>query len=263
MKVERIGDATLYLGDCLNVMSKIGPPKCNHILTDPPYSSGGQFRGDRMGVTSLKYQSPDNRGKYFEFSGDNRDQRSYAHWCALWMGMARDNIDVGGLIGCFTDWRQLPSTTDSIQSGGWIWRGVVVWDKTEAARPQRGRYRSQSEFLVWGSNGPMGDDGACAPGVFRASAGGGGREHIAAKPVELIEQLLQIMPGTVFDPFMGSGTTGVACARLGRRFIGIEIDEKYFDIACRRIEDAYRQGDLIRDVIQPAPAQAELLEVLA
>ncbi len=55
---------------------------------------------------------------------------------------------------------------------------------------------------------------------------------------------------TVLDPFMGSGTTGVACAKLGRRFIGIEIDESYFDIACRRIEEAYRQPDMF---IEPAP----------
>jgi site-specific DNA-methyltransferase (adenine-specific) len=78
------------------------------------------------------------------------------------------------------------------------------------------------------------------------------------KPVGLIELLLQWCPtGTIADPFMGSGTTGVACARLGRRFIGIEIEPKYFDIACRRIEQAQRQKDLFVHVPPAADPQEE------
>ena len=259
MRCEQIGDATLWLGDCLHVMAAMNGRPFDHVLTDPPYSSGGQFRGDRTGATSSKYQSPEQRGSYFEFSGDNRDQRSYAHWSAIWLGMARDLTAPSGLLGCFTDWRQLPTTTDAVQAGGWIWRGLVAWDKTEAARPQKGRYRAQCEYLVWGSNGPMRDDGPCAPGVFRMSAGGGEREHIAAKPVELIEQLLQIMPGRLFDPFMGSGTCGVACAKLGLPFIGCEIEPRLFEIACRRIEAAYKQPRLFEEP-RPVHEQAVLFE---
>ncbi len=75
----------------------------------------------------------------------------------------------------------------------------------------------------------------------------------------MIEVLIQKAPnGIILDPFMGSGTTGVACAKLGRKFIGIEIEPKYFDIACKRIEDAYRQGDLFVD--PPAkPVQEAML----
>jgi DNA modification methylase len=61
--------------------------------------------------------------------------------------------------------------------------------------------------------------------------------------------------GTILDPFMGSGTTGVACVKLGRKFIGIEIEPRYFDIACRRIEDAYRQGDMFREPVREKPQQ--------
>lgn len=84
------------------------------------------------------------------------------------------------------------------------------------------------------------------------------REHPNEKPIEVVEQLVATHsnPGDlILDPFMGSGTTGVACARLGRRFVGIEIEPKYFDIACRRIEQAQKQADLF--IAPPAPARAE------
>jgi len=85
------------------------------------------------------------------------------------------------------------------------------------------------------------------------------REHPTQKPVSVLEWCLGFLPdaSTILDPFMGSGTTGVACANLGRKFIGIEIEPKYFDIACRRIEDAYKQPRLFEDA-KPAPVPQEL-----
>ena len=68
-----------------------------------------------------------------------------------------------------------------------------------------------------------------------------GNGHPTQKPLPLMTWCVEFTTGTVLDPFMGSGTTGVACAQLGRKFIGIEIDRKYFDIACERIDNAYRQ----------------------
>jgi DNA modification methylase len=78
------------------------------------------------------------------------------------------------------------------------------------------------------------------------------RVHPTQKPVALMQWCLGFLPDarTILDPFMGSGTTGVACVKLGRRFIGIEIDESYFEIACKRIRDAYAQPDMF---IEPAP----------
>ncbi len=82
-----------------------------------------------------------------------------------------------------------------------------------------------------------------------------GRRHPTEKPVELMLQLLRKVPGVVIDPFMGSGSTGVACVRGGRAFIGIEIDEGYFDIACQRMQDAYLQTDMfVPAVPEPSPA---------
>lgn len=241
-RVERIGNATLYLGDCLSVVP--GLPVVDAIMSDPPYSSGGTFRGDRMGKTSEKYQNSEHRGLYAEFSGDNRDQRSFGYWSALWIGACRERTRAGAICGLFTDWRQLPTTSDAIQAGGFVWRGITVWDKTEAARPQKGRYRNQCEYLVWGSNGPLPDEGICAPGVFRLSVASEEKFHIAGKPTALFDGLLSICGETVLDPFMGSGSTGVAAVRSGRKFVGIEIDEHSFETACKRIEDAQRQGSL-------------------
>lgn len=251
MRVEKIGLATLYLGDALSAVREwrdIGM-----VLTDPPYSSGGQFRGDRMVATSAKYQGLEQRGNYAEFTGDNRDQRGFTLWSALWLGLLREACRPGTICGAFTDWRQLPATTDALQAGGWVWRGIVPWDKTEAARPQKGRYRAQCEYVVWGSNGALSDDGPCAPGVFRQSALSEERHHIAAKPVDLMGSLMQLAPAgaTIADPFMGSGTTGVAAVRLGLPFVGCEMDPGHFETACRRIEEAQKQGDLLRD----APAK--------
>jgi site-specific DNA-methyltransferase (adenine-specific) len=242
---EVIGDATLYLGDSLEILPHI-EATVDAVFTDPPYSSGGMVRGDRMGKTSAKYQSTKYRQLYAEFSGDNRDQRSFGYWSALWLGAALRVTRPGGLCLLFTDWRQLPTTTDALQAGGWCWRGLAVWDKTEAARPQKGRYRNQSEYMVWGSAGPLREDGPCAPGVFRYSVNSEEKHHIAGKPVQLFCDLLQLTePGeTVLDPFMGSGSAGIGCVRLGRKYIGIEMVPQHFDTACRRIEEEHRSADL-------------------
>lgn len=255
IREERIGGQRLILGDCLEVMPTLG--RFDAVFADPPYSSGGQFRGDRTGATSAKYQSPEHRGLYSEFSGDSRDQRGYAYWSAIWTGMARRLTVQKGLLVCFTDWRQLPTTTDAIQSGGWVWRGLVAWDKTEAARPQKGRYRNQCEYAVWGTNGAAADAGACAPGVFRYSVASEQKHHIAGKPVQLYEDMLQICGNAVLDPFMGSGTTLVACQRLGRSGTGIEIDPDHFETACRRVEEAASQPSLF--VTAPEQPKQETL----
>ena len=241
LRVEIVGDALLICGDSLRALGFIRG--ATDVMTDPPYSSGGAFRGDRMAVTSAKYQGPAARGLYAEFSGDNRDQRSFAHWSALWLGACREATRPGGLLGCFTDWRQLPTTTDAVQAGGWVWRGIAVWDKTEGTRPRKGAYRNQCEYLVWASNGQMGKDGVCAPGVFRQSVNSEKKHHIAGKPTALLENLLAICGDVILDPFMGSGTTGIAAVRSGRKFIGIEMDPAHFEVALARIATAQGLGE--------------------
>lgn len=239
-ETRQFGSATLICGDALEVMATLERGSFGDCLADPPYSSGGNVR-DRSQATSAKYQGSAHRGLYPEFQGDTRDQRSYLAWSALWLGRARELVASGGLVGVFTDWRQLAVTSDAVQCGGWVWRGVVPWDKTEGSRPQLGRYRNQSEFVVWGTNGPRPLAGPVAPGVFRHCVPRQ-KHHIAGKPVELMEGLLRPMTGPILDPFAGSATIGVACLRLGLPYVGIEVDEAYFEIACRRLEAAQKEA---------------------
>jgi len=229
---------TLYHGDALAVLRELPSASVDAVITDPPYSSGGMVRGDRAGMnTSSKYQQSQSQAEYVEFTGDNRDQRAYAYWSALWMGEALRSTRPGGVILAFTDWRQLPATTDAIQAGGWVWRGVVPWVKL-TARPQSGRFTSQCEYVVWGSAGAMPVDytAPVLPGFYSA-APPREREHLTQKPLDVMRELTKIATegGTVLDPFMGSGTTGAAAVIEGRRFIGVEMVEHYAEVAKRRI----------------------------
>ena len=238
---------TLHGGDALAVLRELPTASVDAVITDPPYSSGGMVRGDRaMATTSAKYQQSQSQAKYVEFTGDNRDQRAYAYWSALWMSEALRVTRPGGLILAFTDWRQLPATTDAIQGGGWVWRGVVPWVKP-TARPQSGRFTSQCEYVVWGSAGPMPMDYSAAvlPGFYQAATPRE-REHMTQKPIDVMRNLVKIAPdgGTVLDPFMGSGTTGAAAVLEGRRFVGVEMVPHYQQVAERRIREA--EGQAVR-----------------
>ena len=146
----------------------------------------------------------------------------------------------------FTDWRQLPTMSDAIQCGGWVWRNLVTWWKP-GVRMQRGRFSASSEYVVYGSRGVPVDGEKSPQNVLQfAPVAGEEKSHIAEKPVDLMKALIGVTPSeaVVFDPFMGSGTTGVAAVQMGRKFIGIELEPRYFDIACERIENAQRQQAL-------------------
>lgn len=245
MRVEVIGDATLYCGDALEVLASL-PSGCAHgIVADSPYSSGGFTRGDRTADTGSKYQSSGLERLFANFAGDNRDQRAYEYWTALWLGQALRITVEGSMLCTFTDWRQLPTTTDAVQAGGWVWRGIAVWDKVNA-RPMPNRFRQSAEFIVWATNGAKDFDTEGAEyhdGVFTIPAPPtSDREHATQKPVILLDKLVQVVrPGQVIvDTFMGSGTTGVSCMNTGRKFIGAEQTEHFFDVSCKRIEEAYR-----------------------
>lgn len=246
--VESFDRATLFFGDALEILPTLD--QVDAVITDPPYSSGGMTRGDRMLSTRDKYQkSGELVTEHPEFSGDNRDQRGFLAWASLWLMHAMAITAPGGACVLFSDWRQLPTMTDALQAGGWVWRGVLPWDKVNA-RPIPNRFRAQCEYVVWGSNGPRPMDmrdpsAAYLPGIVTAQAPKT-REHSTQKPVEIMRTLCDIAPrgGLILDPFLGSGTTGVAALQGGRRFIGIEKDARIFSRACRRIEAAEKQRDL-------------------
>lgn len=243
---------TARAGDALVLLEDLEDASVDLLVTDPPYSSGGMFRGDRAGTTNDKYVGTDVAIRHSRalFDGDNRDQRSYLTWCNLWLGAARRKVRPGGLAAVFADWRQLPTMTDAVQVGGWIWRGILGWDKTEGVRPQLGRYRQQLEFIVWASNGPLPPGDRVAAGCFRVSRDEDSREHATGKPVSVMQWLLSLAPpgALILDPFMGSGSTGVAALRLGHRFIGFELSPQIFEIATGRL--SAETGVLARDGLQ-------------
>lgn len=142
----------------------------------------------------------------------------------------------------FSDWRQLPAMTDALQAAGWEWRGIVIWHKP-SARPMLGEFRRDVEFVLHGVKRPLRQTSrTCLPGVFRHAVNLAHKVHLTSKPVPLVVDLLAVTPpdAVVLDPFMGGGTTALACAATGRRFVGVELSQAYFEVAQAQIEAAER-----------------------
>lgn len=255
----------LLQGDALELLREMPDESVDALITDPPYSSGGSFRGDRTQEPVDKYVRSGLEVIRGSFTGDNRDQRSWCYWMALWLSEAARVVKTGGLAMVFSDWRQLPMCSDAFQAGGFVWRGIVVWDKTEAAKPTPGRFRHQAEFIVWGSKGPLRASTASPwAGVFRVPVTQDDKFHMTGKPTPLMEWLAGVVPrgGKILDPFAGSGTTGVGAIRAGRRFIGIEREAGHCSVALARLADAEAQLKIPLD-IEPEPEQAPLFEAPA
>jgi site-specific DNA-methyltransferase (adenine-specific) len=238
------GTVTIYHGESLNVLASLKPASIAAVVADPPYSSGGMFRSDRSVGTADKYRGFSHKegwtgapkSKPGDFAGDSRDQRGYFAWSALWLSQTWRVAAPTAQVFVFTDWRQLPVSTDAVQAGGWTWRGLCVWDKG-VGRPMKGRFRNHLEYVVWGSHGamPLAEDGVYPSTLLKHAPPGTDRVHITQKPLGLLSELLSIAPpGAVLDPFMGSGTTLLAAKNLGRKVIGIEIEERYCEIAAKR-----------------------------
>jgi len=244
----------LYHGDSFWLLPFLSG--CGGLLTDPPYSSGGMLRGDRMQSAKTKYVLSQIQADRPDFTGDNRDQRSFGVWCGLWLDLARKACEIGSPFGCFIDWRQLPTLTDAVQVAGWVWRGTCAWCKPNA-RPMPGRFAHSVENMVWGSNGPMPEQKVYPQGFFvQMPPSGKNKNHIAEKPVDMLKWALTIFPTDkpILDPFAGSGSTLIACRLTGRKSIGIELDEKFCELIAKRCEKTdpvtqitYNQPDLFGD----------------
>ena len=229
-------------GDSLLVLPTLKPNYYGALFTDPPYCSGGRTAGEKAKSPSDKYCSGGASGARPDFEGDSRDQRSYLAWSMLWMLQAYRLLKPQAIIGVFTDWRQLPVTTDALQAAGFTWYGTVVWDKTGSCRPAMDRYANQVEYLIWGAKGKLprrraGDIGAL-PGVYHYPVKQSDKFHLTGKPTGLLVELLKIVaPGEpVLDCFGGSMTTGVGALRRGCPFTGIEMSEYYANIGRGRLE---------------------------
>jgi len=165
---------TIYHGDCRDILPSLG--KVDAVVTDPPYSSGGMYRSDRAVATNNKYQiSHETTRTYGAFSGDNRDQRSFEKWVDGWASQCLRLVPEGGGLAVFIDWRNVASIVDAIQIAGWVYRGLTPWHKGTDLRPNKGWFRRNVEFVVWGSAGPLAcgprTDGDCYDGLFVARGG--------------------------------------------------------------------------------------------
>jgi site-specific DNA-methyltransferase (adenine-specific)/modification methylase len=209
-----IGNATLYLGDCRDILPTLG--KVDAVVTDPPYG---------IGEAAGKAKTRGKLAKAIDYGNDDWDSQPIDNdLIASVRASGRWNIIFGG------NYYDCPATS--------CW---LVWDKIngendfadcELAWTNLPKAVRRIRFL-WN-------------GMLRANGEQRG-DHPTQKPIGVMKWCIGHLPEpneTILDPFMGSGTTGVAAVQMGRKFIGIEREPKYFDIACKRIEDAQRQGDL-------------------
>ncbi|MGX8286467.1 DNA-methyltransferase [Xanthomonas oryzae] len=226
----------LLQGDALTILPTLEANSFDALITDPPYASGGLTAAARARPPSAKYCRD---GGHADFVGDERDQRGHLAWMQLWLSECARLLKEGAPVLLFTDWRQLPLTTDALQAAGFKWRGVAVWDKTEGVRPQLGRFRNQAEYIVWGSKGgmPLDRRAPVLPGVVRTPVLKADKHHLTGKPTELMRSLVRICEagGRILDPFAGSGTTLVAAELEGYRWTGVEMTQHYADVARARV----------------------------
>lgn len=205
-----IGDATLYLGDCMNILPTL--PKVDAVITDPPYGIGANKQ--TLGKGKKEF---DRCGEWDKNAPSLSSIISAGEILCFWGG------------NYFTD--QLPPTND------WL-----IWHKKND-----GRSFSECE-MAW-------TNFCKQTRHFSHHWSGEDKIHPTMKPLPVMLWCIGFVPDakTILDPFMGSGTTGVAAIQMGRKFIGIEREPKYFDIACKRIEDAQRQISLFG--VEPSLAQ--------
>jgi len=209
MRKEVIGECELYLGDCLDILPTLG--KVDAVVTDPPYGIGASSKKFINGTSKTQ------KDYYEDICWDTETPPQ--ELIDLILGTGNFQIIWGG------NYFKLPPT-----------RCFLIWDKTI-----HGNSYADCE-MAWTNL----DRVARIKPINMVEASMDGRVHPTQKPVRLMKWCLEQIPqaGTILDPFMGSGSTGVACVKSARSFIGIDRETKYFDIACRRIEEAYRQPDL-------------------
>lgn len=213
---EIIGDCRLILGDCLEVLPTLG--KVDAVVTDPPY--GMEFRSNHRQI------------KHSSIANDSEE----------WPLEFAVSLNAIHSKYVFCRWDDLQRVKKP--------KSFITWVKNNWSMGDlHHEHARQTEVCLFYA----GDDHFFPngrPSDVVESPRTGNNYHPTEKPVGLMEWFVSHTSGIVLDCFMGSGTTGVACAKMGRKFIGVELEPKYFDIACRRIEEAYKQPDMF---IEKAP----------
>lgn len=237
-----IGDALMIQGDCLEVVPSLG--RVDHVITDPPYDKEAhtQKRRVRRGNEALEFEALDKYSRVMVAASSG--------WLLTFC--QAENV---------AQWR------DSVERTGGKYRRAMIWIKPDGMpqysgdRPGMGYESITASWCakgrsVWNSGGKH--------GVFRHNKSGewpNGAPHPTTKPKSLMRELLLDFTNTrqtILDPFMGSGTTGVAALQLGRKFIGIELDPDYFHVACKRVAEAWQQPCLFDEPKREKPKTGDL-----
>ena len=240
MRKEVIGNATLYCGDVLEIISDV--TNVGAVVTDPPYMMGSAATRAGKG-----------------FRSKVGDWTNASFWYAAWMGECWNRLESTGSMWMCGNWRSMPVITVAADSFGAATSSVVVWDKDWIGVGSLKGLRQRYELIFQFGKEDFGIPNRSEPDIWvvpwssRRPSG-----HDSEKPVDLMRKAIDFSIGDlILDPFMGSGTTGVAAIQAGKNFVGIEIEEKYFEIACRRIDDARRQQSLF-DMSAPSAVQMTL-----
>jgi len=223
----------LLHGDCLEIMKDIPDNSIDCVLTDPPYNIAKDNNFHTMGRQGIDFGEWDKGADILSFI------------CEIPRILKKD-----GSIIIFNDWKNLGDIVRECEKFGFITKDMIRWEKSNPMPRNRDRrYVTDYECAVWLTNKKAKwvfnrqsetYDRPCYTGSLTPKSEKVG--HTTQKPIYLMENLIKTHTNqldTVLDMFMGSGSTGVACQNLNRKFIGIEKDDKYFDIAKKRIEDNF------------------------
>lgn len=249
-RVETIGAATLYLGDCREVMASLDAASVEIAFTSPPYNLGEGMEdkgGLRVGHGGSKWGSRKLREGY----GVHTDAMPYADYIEWQREVLGELWRVtSGAIYYNHKPRVVKRQVRLPMFADLPLRQIITWDRGSGFNCMAGAYMPVSEWILLYAkpDWSLRHKSASAVGdVWRIPAVAD-PEHPASFPTALPYRAIETSgAASVIDPFMGVGTAGVAAVQLGRKFIGIEVNPEYFDIACKRIEAAQRQGDLFQD----------------
>lgn len=247
-RCEEIGPHKLYLGDCTQIMPLLG--KADIVVTDPPYGvdyTGGHFHSGNVNIKRERER----------LAGDA--EPDWDEWVRLIFGA------VDGPCYIFhAGTKAAPLHNAVLRNGGTI-HALIVWHKTNATyAAMNAQYKQRHEPILYckpkNSTLRWVGDSAQAT-VWEIPRDPSNVYHPTQKPVDVMAKAIRNHDAKrVLDPFMGAGSTGCAAAKLGRHFVGIEINPTYFEIACKRVSDAMSQPDMFVTQPAPAPEQLALLE---
>lgn len=225
------GGITIYHGDALAVLSEFDAGSIDNIFTDPPYSSGARQSAQMRGRKSMRRAT----GPHAKWFGtDNLSAHGFSMLVRMLFVECFRVCPEGGHLFSFIDWRQWPVMAGSLESAGWTLRSCLIWDKEHFGMGNG--FRQQSEFILHGSVGVADNFLRHDIGTVLRAPRSKADLHPTQKPVDLIELIVSAVPGeSVIDPFMGSGSTLLAAKNLGRKAIGIEIEERYCEMAANRL----------------------------